>query len=55
MKVNKITKLYPDKGAPITEEIIQAHFDEMNADGWELITISNLDGWYRFYWVKEVV
>lgn len=51
--INKVTKLYPNAGATLSEEDIQAHIDEMNEDGWELRNVDNLVGWYRFFWGKE--
>lgn len=50
--LNKVTKLYPSGGQPLTEEAIQAHMDEQNADGWALVCIDSLVGWYRFFWSK---
>lgn len=49
---NKITTLRAV--SQLTEQEIQNHFDEQNADGWELIGIDNLVGWYRFFWKKEI-
>ena len=51
--VNKITTLR----APqlLTDAEIQAHFDTENAEGWNLIAVDNLVGWYRFFWEKEEV
>jgi len=51
--VNKVTKLYPVPGGVISEDLIQSHFDEQNADGWYLVGVDNLVGWYRFFWAKE--
>lgn len=48
--INKVTKLY---ALNLSEEIIQTHFDEMNAEGWYLVGVDNLIGWYRFFWAKE--
>lgn len=50
---NKMTTLRSSQGS--TDVEIQAHLDAMNADGWHLITLDNLVGWYRFFWAKEVV
>lgn len=38
----------------LTDEEIQAHLDAMNADGYNLLALDNLVGWYRFFWEKEV-
>lgn len=49
--INKITEL---RNADIlTDENIQAHLDEHNADGWFLVTADNMGGWYRFFWAKN--
>jgi ATP/maltotriose-dependent transcriptional regulator MalT len=48
--LNKITKLY--NPAELTEQAIQDHLDELNADGWFLVTVDNMGGWYRFFWAK---
>jgi len=50
MIINKITKL---RASALTEEDIQSHFDEQNIDGWHLVSVDNLVGWYRFFWEKE--
>lgn len=50
--INKITTLYPTPGTVISNSDIQEHFDELNADGWQLIAVDNLIGWYRFFWEK---
>ena len=47
---NKVTRLFP----AIDESAIQAHFDELNAQGYYLIAVDNLNGWYRFFWAKEI-
>lgn len=52
MKQNKVTKLYPKQGSTLTEEIIQEHLDELNSQGWSLIGVDHLSGWYRFFWEK---
>lgn len=49
MKINKVTSVRPAS----SEEAIQEHFDEQNADGWNLIGVDNLIGWYRFFWEKD--
>lgn len=50
--INKVTKLrFP---GILGEEDIQAHIDEQNADGWHLVAVDNISGWYRFFWAKEV-
>lgn len=51
--INKITTLAPIRGVSLTTELIQAHMDEQNANGFHLITVDNLVGWYRFFWAKE--
>lgn len=48
--INKVTTLRVPTG--ITDEDIQAHIDEQNGDGWELVAVDNLVGWYRFFWQK---
>lgn len=50
--INKITRLYPNNGEPIADESVQSHLDSMNADGWELIYVDNINGWYRLFWKK---
>lgn len=52
--INKVTKLFPGAGVPITEESIQAHIDEQNELGYNLVALDNLNGWYRFFWAKQV-
>lgn len=52
--INKVTTLSPAGGTPITDEQIQGHLDEQNGDGWHLVGVDNLMGWYRFFWAKEV-
>lgn len=51
-KINKITTLRAAQN--LSDEDIQAHFDEQNADNWELVAVDNLIGWYRFFWEKTV-
>lgn len=51
-KLNKISRLYPINGVPISDEDIQNHLDSMNTDGWNLIVVENFYGWYRFFWEK---
>jgi hypothetical protein len=51
-KINKSTELRTPSTINVTD--IQTHFDEMNADGWNLIAVDNLVGWYRFFWEKEI-
>lgn len=51
--LNKVTRLFPQAGTTLTEEVIQAHLDEQNADGWRLVCLDNMVGWYRFFWSKE--
>lgn len=48
--INKVTKVF---SANITEVEIQAHIDTQNNDGWRLIGVDNLVGWYRFFWAKD--
>lgn len=48
--INKVTTLR--NPAALTDEQIQAHIDELNADGWYLVGVDNLVGWYRFFWAK---
>ncbi len=56
MKINKITKLYsPTISQEGKEDVIQTHLDELNADGWSLCFVEDMNGWYRFFWEKEVV
>lgn len=54
MVVNKVTKLFVSNSAGMNESTIQTHFDEQNADGWYLINVDNLVGWYRFFWAKVI-
>ncbi len=49
--INKVTTLRSP--IALSEEQIQAHIDEQNADGWSLVALDNLIGWYRFFWAKE--
>lgn len=53
-RINKITKIFPQGSTTLSEEDIQDHFDEQNNDGWYLIGIDNLVGWYRFFWAKDI-
>jgi hypothetical protein len=47
---NKVTTLRsPDV---LTDAQIQEHFDEHNSDGWYIVGVDNLVGWYRFFWAK---
>ncbi len=48
--INKVTTLR--KSAVLSDEDIQAHIDIQNADGWYIICLDNLTGWYRFFWAK---
>lgn len=52
MIINKVTTLR----APsiLTDELIQSHIDEQNTEGFYLIAVVDLIGWYRFFWAKEV-
>lgn len=54
MIINKVTSLYSQAGARITDEDVQAHIDEHNSSGWSLITVTDQLGWYRFFWEKTV-
>lgn len=49
--INKVTQL---RSTDLNEETIQVHFDELNADGWYLVGVDNLVGWYRFFWAKVI-
>lgn len=51
MIINKVTKLYA--ADTITDEQIQAHLDYNNSEGWQLLAVDNLMGWYRFFWTKH--
>ena len=50
--INKVTELRPPSGGLKVEDI-QIHIDAQNADGWELISVIDMIGWYRFFWAKE--
>lgn len=50
--VNKVTTFRTSN--IMTNEEIQSHINEQNLDGWYLITLDNLVGWYRFFWGKNV-
>lgn len=52
--INKVTKLRAAQGETLDETMVQNHIDEQNSDGWNLIAVDNLIGWYRFFWQKEV-
>ncbi len=52
--INKVTKFYPTAGTVMTEEAIQAHIDAQNSEGYYLVAVDNLSGWYRFFWAKTV-
>jgi len=54
MIVNKVTRLFPVPGGVIDEAVIQAHLDVQNQDGWQLVCVDNMVGWYRFFWSKSV-
>ena len=49
---NKVTTLRYSTG--LSEDVIQTHIDEQNANGYYLVSIDNLSGWYRFFWAKNV-
>jgi hypothetical protein len=48
--LNKVTTLR--LSSPITDSNIQDHIDEQNADGWQLVFVMDMIGWYRFFWSK---
>lgn len=50
--INKVTQCRSSSN--LNEEMIQLHFDEQNAEGWYLVGVDNLVGWYRFFWSKEI-
>ncbi len=50
--INKVTKLCPPAGT-MDEDTIQAHLDEQNALGYYLVSVSTINGWYRFFWEKQ--
>jgi hypothetical protein len=52
--VNKVTKLFPDSGGTLNEDLIQAHIDEQNSEGYYMVGVDNLGGWYRFFWAKVI-
>lgn len=52
MIVNKVTKLY--SAVPLDEAGIQSHLDEQNAEDYYLVGVDNINGWYRFFWAKQV-
>ena len=49
--INKVTSLRSSE--PLTDQIVQDHLDLLNSQGWNLIAVDNLVGWYRFFWAKE--
>ncbi len=49
MTINKVTTLRANE---LSNDTIQAHIDEQNADGYNLVAVDNLIGWYRFFWEK---
>lgn len=51
MIINKVTTLFSSD--TLTDEQIQSHIDNQNLDGWYLIAVDNLVGWYRFFWSKN--
>jgi hypothetical protein len=51
-KTNKVTTLRVSQ--QLTDEQIQAHLDSLNADGYYLVAVDNLVGWYRLFWEKEI-
>lgn len=52
MITNKVTTLFSQTGDSLTEQVIQQHINEQNADGYYLVGVDNLVGWYRFFWAK---
>ncbi len=50
--VNKVTSISAAT-KPVSDEDIQAHINAMNADGYRLVSVINLIGWFRFFWAKE--
>lgn len=52
--INKITRVYPDAGQTVSDEQVQAHLDEMNTAGWEIVAVIELVGWFRIFWKKTV-
>lgn len=53
--MNKVTRLYPEAGTTLDETTIQNHLDAQNADGWVLVSLDNMQGWYRFFWYKDSI
>lgn len=53
MTTNSVTKLYVPGGIP-DEQAIQDHLDTQNNNGYSLVAIENMGGWYRFFWEKVV-
>jgi hypothetical protein len=51
--INKSTTLR-SVNSILTNEEIQAHFDLQNVEGWYLVGVDNLVGWYRFFWAKAI-
>lgn len=51
MIINKVTTLRSP--SVLDDATIQAHIDEQNADGYYLVALDNLVGWYRFFWAKN--
>lgn len=52
--INKVTKLYPESNQTLNDETIQDHLDEMNSAGWNLVSVVDFIGWYRFFWAKVI-
>jgi hypothetical protein len=50
--INKVTTLRLSQSA--SDEDIQTHLEEHNGDGWYLVGLDNLVGWYRFFWAKVI-
>lgn len=50
MIINKVTTLRTSTS--LDDATIQQHIDAQNTDGWYLVAVDNLVGWYRFFWAK---
>ena len=49
--LNKITTLRLP--SVTTDDDVQSHIDAQNSEGWHLISVVDMGGWYRFFWAKE--
>lgn len=47
---NKVTTLR--SASVLSDEEIQSHIDSQNEEGWYLVALDNMVGWYRFFWAK---